>query len=345
MSSKQTLSVVLPNYNHAKYLPEALEAILGQSRPPDEVIVIDDGSKDNSLDVLAEWAKKNPAVKVHVNEKNMGVVATLNEGVRLASSEYIYLAAADDRILPGFYEISMKMLAQYSEAGMSCGLSEHMTEDGRSMGLYDSLILSSRPVFYSKEKCRQLLLDYGSWFMCNASIYKKSALEASGLLRLELASYADGFCSEAIAVTTGVCFIPRPMAVWRRMIGGFSSEISRDNKKRIAILEKAAALMENEFANNFPPGYADLWKKRQLLLLIKERLAAGATSRDELRSLVDLIPHKTLSDRLFFHWMERYGVPGLWAIKIYAFFQKSFHQQMNYIRRPFFLAKVNRNVY
>ena len=69
MHNKGTLSVVMCNYNHGHYIQEALQAILSQSFPPLEVIVIDDGSTDNSVQIIGGIAEKNPTVKFYRNVK------------------------------------------------------------------------------------------------------------------------------------------------------------------------------------------------------------------------------------------------------------------------------------
>jgi len=73
MQNKGTLSVVMCNYKHGHYIQEALQTILSQSFAPLEVIVIDDGSTDNSVQVTESIAKKNPTVKFYRNVKNEGV--------------------------------------------------------------------------------------------------------------------------------------------------------------------------------------------------------------------------------------------------------------------------------
>src|SRR5258708_5173204 len=97
------LSVVLPNYNHAQYLSNAIDAISGQSRSPDEIIVIDDASTDDSRDILAQYQTRHPNLIVLFNEQNFGALSALQRGLRVARGRYIYFAAADDQILPGFF--------------------------------------------------------------------------------------------------------------------------------------------------------------------------------------------------------------------------------------------------
>src|SRR6185295_14666668 len=110
---KPTLSVLIPNYNHGRFISDNLDAILGQSHPPDEVIVIDDGSTDNSMSVIKQYAAQDTRVKVFQNERNMGVVFTLNRALSLASGDYCYGSAADDRVRPGFFEKAMRLLTMY----------------------------------------------------------------------------------------------------------------------------------------------------------------------------------------------------------------------------------------
>src|SRR5437764_4186604 len=112
------LSVVMANYNHARYLPRALDAVLSQSARPRDIILLDDAStKDNSLEVLDGYARRFPEIRVVRNERNLGVVPTYNKGIGLASSEYLLLAAADDYILPGFLEKAVTLLERHPRAG------------------------------------------------------------------------------------------------------------------------------------------------------------------------------------------------------------------------------------
>src|SRR5215207_96176 len=113
----------MPNYNHARFLQESLGAILAQSRRPLEVIVVDDGSTDGSVDIIKVLAQSNPTVHLVCNERNVGGIASVNRGLVLASGDYVHCAAADDRVLPGFYEQSLDLLSQCPEAGLCSSVS------------------------------------------------------------------------------------------------------------------------------------------------------------------------------------------------------------------------------
>jgi glycosyltransferase involved in cell wall biosynthesis len=116
-----TLSVVLPNYNHAKFVGRALTALIRQKRAADEIIVIDDGSTDDSLDVIHGIAARAPAIRVLRNEKNIGVIATLQRGLESARGDYVYFAASDDWVFPDFFALALRQLEANPGVGLYCG--------------------------------------------------------------------------------------------------------------------------------------------------------------------------------------------------------------------------------
>ncbi len=76
-----TLSVLMPNYNHGEFLPGSVQAILDQSCQPIEFIIVDDGSTDNSMDILNKFADLNPVIKLLENDVNKGHVYTFKRAL------------------------------------------------------------------------------------------------------------------------------------------------------------------------------------------------------------------------------------------------------------------------
>ncbi len=103
-----TVSVLIPTYNRAATLPQALASVMAQSHPADEIIVIDDGSEDDTESLI----KNSYPQVVYLAQENRGVSAARNLGVKHASGEWIALLDSDDQWLPDKLETQLTLLAQ-----------------------------------------------------------------------------------------------------------------------------------------------------------------------------------------------------------------------------------------
>ena len=91
-----TIGVIIPNFNHGVLITETIESILSQTVLPDEILVIDDASTDNSVEIISSLSKDIPIIRLIRNEKNRGVNYCMNLGTREAKSDLIIYRAADD---------------------------------------------------------------------------------------------------------------------------------------------------------------------------------------------------------------------------------------------------------
>ena len=208
MQNKGTLSVVMCNYNHSHYIEEALQAILSQSFSPLEVIVIDDGSTDNSVQIIEGIAEKNPSVKFYRNVKNEGVWYSSNRGAKIATGEYIYFCAADDRVCPGFFEKSVKILNQNPQAGLSSALLKIIGKDGNDEMWAKTPVISSTECFLSADQVRKTLLKHGFWFTGHTVIFRRDCIvkdKDTDVWDPELYQFADHIVTMIVATKHGVC--------------------------------------------------------------------------------------------------------------------------------------------
>ena len=97
------VSIVMPMYNQEKYIAECLNSALGQSLKEIEIIVVNDGSTDRSLEIVQKAAKKDPRVIV-IDKENGGYGAAMNAGFAKASGEYIGILETDDYVPAEMYE-------------------------------------------------------------------------------------------------------------------------------------------------------------------------------------------------------------------------------------------------
>lgn len=105
------ISVVLPVYNGEKYLAEAIDSVLAQSFPDFELIIIDDGSTDDSLRILQEYHHRDSRIRL-VSRENRGLVTTLNESIAIARGEWVARMDADDIALPQRLERQLQWLGK-----------------------------------------------------------------------------------------------------------------------------------------------------------------------------------------------------------------------------------------
>lgn len=118
--------MIIPVYNGAKYLAEAIESVLAQTYTDHSILVIDDGSTDKSADIAATF----PGVRV-IRQANAGVSAARNRALRETQSEYIVLLDSDDRILPRALEIGASLLDARPDHGFVYGFHELIDGAGR----------------------------------------------------------------------------------------------------------------------------------------------------------------------------------------------------------------------
>jgi glycosyltransferase involved in cell wall biosynthesis len=121
------VTVVIPCYNQARYLGFAIESVLAQTYPHVEVLVVDDGSTDNTSIVAARY----PGVR-SIRQANHGVAAARNEGLRQSSGEFLVFLDADDRLLPRAVEIGLKHLGAHPECAFVSGFYRELSSDGRT---------------------------------------------------------------------------------------------------------------------------------------------------------------------------------------------------------------------
>ncbi len=301
-----TLTAVMPNYNHARYLREAIESIAAQSRPPDEFLILDDASTDHSLQIIEPYLGQYPFIRLIRHERNQGVIASLQRLFEEARGDYLFSAAADDIRLPGFFERAMQMAAKYPQAGLVFGAMGIIDPEGKQV---DQVAPRRwhQPLYAEPERFLReyLMVELPSNAACGSTVYRRDVLMEVGGFLDELGSWSDTFAFRAIGLKYGVCYVPHELARWRRQEGSFSQQKSAQPKAMLDIIARAAHLMESEeLRDRFPAAYVRAWRRAFRWQVIREHylgpVLAGQPLPSRTRRLLQGLPRLLSTLRL--HW-------------------------------------------
>ncbi|MCO5062872.1 MAG: glycosyltransferase [Rhizobiaceae bacterium] len=124
-----TVTVVIPCYNYARYLPDAVDSALSQEGALVNVIVVDDKSTDNSLEVAEQLAASDERVTVIAHRTNKGPVETFNDGLSVADGEYVVRLDADDLLTPGSLKRAIAVMQRFPSVGLVYGHPVHFSGD------------------------------------------------------------------------------------------------------------------------------------------------------------------------------------------------------------------------
>jgi len=109
-----TISVIIPTYNLSAYLKEALDSVINQTYKNTEIIVVDDGSTDDTGDIVTDYAARHPNKIRYIYQNNRGVAAARNVGITSASGDMIAFLDGDDYYLPNYLEQCSRYMEKYN---------------------------------------------------------------------------------------------------------------------------------------------------------------------------------------------------------------------------------------
>lgn len=145
MDLKQPLvSVIMPAYNAEKYIEKAIMSVVNQTYTNWELIVIDDGSKDSTSEIVEKLAKKDKRITFYANERNMGVARTRNRGFDLAKGEYVALLDSDDIWLEEKLE---KQIGVAQKTGVDIIYCSYGMIDENDVKIHDDFIVPDKTDF------------------------------------------------------------------------------------------------------------------------------------------------------------------------------------------------------
>jgi glycosyltransferase involved in cell wall biosynthesis len=231
------------------------------------VIVVDDASTDESVEVIGRFAKDDPIVRLIRNERNLGVNMTVMRGLKECRGEYFTSVAADDVVTPGCLERIMRLIDRFPEAGIYFG--QHRAvwplEDGDYTEGY-----FYNPAGWTEERYAtpesflhdHLEVEYPGHSASPTTVYRKRCFEEVGGYRSELGYWSDSFALRAIGLKYGACYTPAVQSLIYLSRDSYSMSSFLNTRLRLDIVGRAAWLMRSpEFRDRFPEPYVARWEK------------------------------------------------------------------------------------
>ena len=166
------ITVLMSVYNCERYLSEAIESILNQSFSDFEFLIINDGSTDNSRNIILSYA--DPRIRFFENEKNIGLTHSLNKGLRLATGQYIARMDADDVSMPKRLEKELTFLNQHHSVGLVGTYFNMINENGKVLN-------TVKPLSNERELKEKLLLE--NQFGHGSVMFRRVCVEKVGFYR------------------------------------------------------------------------------------------------------------------------------------------------------------------
>jgi glycosyltransferase involved in cell wall biosynthesis len=222
------VSVIIPCYNHAHYLPDAVNSVLTQTFTDWEVIIVDDGSTDNTREVAAQFT--DPRIR-YIYQENRGLSGARSTGIHAAEGELIALLDADDMWEPTFLEMMITALqAEPAASAAYCGFC-WMDTDG-------NLLKQAVSKVVAPDQFREELLYHGSWLSACAIVVRASAYREIGPFDETLRACEDLDMWLRLSQKHRFVSVPQVLVRYRRAGNNMSDDVERMSEAFTLLIEK-----------------------------------------------------------------------------------------------------------
>jgi glycosyltransferase involved in cell wall biosynthesis len=200
------ISAVLPNYNSSEFLTKSIQSLINQTEPFTEIIIVDDGSTDESLTIIADFMAKYDHVRLIKHTANLGVCLALNHGLEQAIGDYVILCAADDWYHENIVALAKQVIQQFPTVGLICGDAlvdryDLAAQFRRTLPFPSNELITPQAFKLITQKSYVGFNGSGGMFMNRQAIMK------AGLLYPELKWHCDWMLYFVIAFQQGIYYL------------------------------------------------------------------------------------------------------------------------------------------
>lgn len=293
------VSIVIPTYNHRRYVCDAVDSALAQTYPHCEVIVVDDGSTDGTSAMLHE--RYGDRIQV-ITQENRGLPAARNTGTRQAHGEYINYCDADDKLLPEKVARCLAAFEQHPEAGVVYTDYEQVAEDGHTIVPREHPELPSGDIF-----CELLTGPRGNFIQVAAPLVRRSAILEAGGFNEQMTNAQDWDMWVRLSTRLLFIYLPEPLTRYRLVPNAMHTNTLGMLRSRLQLFVAARDLPGRERCLD-DEAYDQLVAGRyHALAMVYWREGQRAAAREALRAAIRLDPQHSRLRRLYI--VLSYGLP------------------------------------
>jgi len=221
------VSVIIPCYNHAHYLPDAVNSVLAQTFTDWEALIVDDGSTDNTREVAAQFTDSRIR---YIYQENRGLSGARNTGIRAAEGEYLAFLDADDLLTPTFFETCLAALRADTELAGVYTRNHFVDEAGNLLPRRGGQALAGTAF-------RARILE-GGFFPPVSAMVRRTVVVEVGMFDEQLTSVEDWDLWLRLSARYPLQGIAEPLVCYRVYAGSMSTNAARMHANRIAVLTK-----------------------------------------------------------------------------------------------------------
>lgn len=240
------VSVVIATYNRAVMVREAIQSALAQTRPPDEIVVVDDASSDSTDEELSRLAASHPSLRVYRRASNSGGIIIWNEAVARARGNFVAFCTDDDRFLPGHVEASVNYLEDHPEISLVHSSFIDAIETGAKLAFESRLLRSQVPLETSRGNLLRYMTRYYDWpFHPSTLVIRRELWERTGGFDRRYALADTDWFVRAVELAPAA-MLPRYGVYNRRHPANWSNRLGSARMQR-EIFEIVESLIERRY--------------------------------------------------------------------------------------------------
>jgi len=222
----ELVSIIVGTYNGSQYIEEQLKSILEQTYSSLEIIIVDDNSSDNTIEIIKEFQKEYSNISLHEFGENVGYIKNFERGISLANGNYIALSDQDDWWMPSKIEVLIHQIKQYDLAYCdSTFVDKNLQELGSSFSATKNLISSQNPLHFLLDNC----------VSGHAALFKKSLFEKAKPFPVAIPH--DWWITYVASLYGGVYYVDQPLVKYRHHDSNVIAT-KRSSKKTKALKRK-----------------------------------------------------------------------------------------------------------